>query len=163
MDVVVQQVSLVAVPVTLSEAKDFVARHHRHHPAPVGGMFAIGCADPLMPDEQLGEGLAGVVIVGRPVARGLQDDWTCEVTRLCIIPGHPNAASFLYSRAWRAAKAMGYRKLVTYTLVTEPGTSLRAAGLKDVARVKGRSWHTPSRPRVDRTPLQDKIRWELSA
>jgi hypothetical protein len=69
----------------------------------------------------------------------------------------------LYAAAWRAARAMGYRRLITYTLATEPGTSLRAVGFREVGAVKGRSWHTPSRPRVDKTPLQDKLRWELSA
>jgi hypothetical protein len=102
------------------------------------------------------------VIVGRPVARGLQDGWTLEVVRLAT-DGTPGACSALYSAAWRAARAQGYRRLVTYILAEESGISLRAAGWKEVAAVRGRSWHCPSRPRVDKTPLQDKIRYEVSA
>ena len=69
----------------------------------------------------------------------------------------------LYGAAWRAAKALGYRKLITYTLASEEGASLRAAGWEVVGEVKGRSWNTPSRPRVDKNPAQDKFRWEVSA
>lgn len=146
---------LEVVPVNLSDAKVFVDRHHRHHPAPVGGLFAIGAA-------RDGE-MVGVVIVGRPVARSSDDGWTAEVTRLCVLENEPNACSLLYAAAWRACRAMGWRKLQTYTLATEPGTSLRAAGWKTVAQVKGRSWSTPSRPRIDRHPTQDKLKWEATA
>jgi hypothetical protein len=146
---------LAAVPMTLAEAKAYVTQEHRHHGAPVGGMFAIGAA--------IGDVVVGVVIVGRPVSRVLaQDDYTAEVTRLAS-DGTPNVCSFLYAAAWRAVRAMGYRRLITYTLATEPGTSLRAVGFVEVGRVTGRSWHTPSRPRVDKTPMQDKLRWELTA
>src|SRR5690606_33757592 len=99
--------SLQLVPVTLSEAKAFVERHHRHHKAPEGGRLAIGVAKD-------GE-VVGVVIVGRPVSRMLDDGWTAEVTRCCTV-GTRNAPSMLYRAAWRAARAMGYRRLVTYTL-----------------------------------------------
>lgn len=144
---------LEIVPCSIQDARAYVLQHHRHHPPPLSGLFALGVAS---------EGaIAGVAIVGRPVARMLQDGFTAEVTRLAT-DGTRNAPSMLYRAAWRAARAMGYRKLVTYTLAVEPGTSLRAAGFAEVGRVKARSWHTPSRPRVDRTPLQEKIRWELS-
>jgi hypothetical protein len=88
------------VPMTLKEARVFVDRHHRHHRAPQGGLFAIGCASA---DE-----IVGVAIVGRPVARHSQDGYTAEVTRLCVLDGQKNACSMLYGAAWRAAKAMGY-------------------------------------------------------
>lgn len=146
--------SLLLHPLTLSEAKFYVARHHRHHGAPVGGLFAIGCATSEDAEEP-----CGVVVVGRPVARMLQDGWTCEVTRLCT-DGSRNACSFLYSAAWRAARAMGYRRLVTYILDSEPGTSLRAAGWKLVGEAGGGSWSRPSRPRVDDHPTQMKLRFE---
>lgn len=142
------------IPMTLREARGFVDAHHRHHRAPQGGMFAIGAAE--------GDAAVGVVIVGKPVARALDDDYTAEVTRLAVLEGHPNACSMLYAAAWRAARAMGYRRLITYTLASEPGTSLRAAGWHVVGEVKGRSWHTPSRPRVDKHPTQDKLRWEAA-
>lgn len=145
---------LTVVPVELSDANEFVRRHHRHHEPVVGHKFSLGAVD----DE--GE-VRGVAIVGRPVARGRQDGWTLEVTRLAT-DGCPNAASALYAACWRAVRAMGYRRLGTYTLVTEPGTSLRAAGWKVVGHVKGRSWDTPSRPRVDRHPTLDKQLWEAS-
>lgn len=144
--------SLQLVPVTLREAKAFVERHHRHHRAPQGGLFAIGAAKD-------GE-VVGVVIVGRPVARMLDDGWTAEVTRCCT-DGTRNAPSMLYRAAWRAARAMGYRRLVTYTLPEEGGASLRAAGWRLIGEAGGGSWHRESRPRVDLHPTQTKLRWEL--
>lgn len=140
------------VPMTLGEARAFVDAHHRHHRAPQGGLFAIGAA--------LDEAVVGVVIVGRPVARALANDWTAEVTRLCSI-GVRNVCSLLYAAAWRAARALGYRKLITYTLASENGASLRASGWRVVGEVSGRSWSCPSRPRVDKHPLQNKLRWEV--
>ena len=140
------------VPVTLSEAQVFVDRVHRHHRAPQGGLFAIGCAHE--------EEMIGVAIVGRPVSRGFVGTYTAEVTRVAVEEGHPNACSMLYAACWRAARAMGWRKLITYTLIEEAGTSLKAAGWKVVGETKGGSWSTPSRPRVDKHPLQAKLRWE---
>lgn len=97
--------------------------------------------------------------MGRPVARHNDDGWTCEVTRVAT-DGCKNACSALYGAAWRAAKALGYRRLITYTLASEPGTSLRAAGWRVIGQVKGRSWWTPTRPRFDKHPTLDKIAWE---
>ena len=144
---------LELVPMSLSDAAEFCAQHHRHHRPPTGGLFAVGVAA----DELV----RGVAIVGRPVARGNQDGWTAEVTRVAT-DGARNACSMLYAACWRAARALGYRKLITYTLASEGGASLRAAGWRTVGEVKGRSWDTPSRPRVDRHPLQNKLRWEVS-
>lgn len=142
---------LEIVPCELSEANAFVARHHRHHRPVVGHRFSLAVAE--------GERICGVAIVGRPVARYLDDGWTLEVTRCCT-DGTKNAASALYGAARRAVFALGYRKLVTYTLVSEGGVSLRAAGYRIVGEVNGRSWSCPSRPRVDKHPLEDKLRWE---
>lgn len=139
-------------PVMLDEARVYVRQFHRHHSAPQGGLFAIACASDVT--------IHGVVIVGRPISRLLQDGYTAEVTRLAT-DGTKNACSILYAAAWRAARAMGYRRLITYILATEPGTSLHAAGWKLVGAVKGRSWNCPSRPRVDKAPLQDKLRYEV--
>ena len=144
---------LTLQPVTLAEANAFVLQHHRHHGAVVGAKFTIGLND--------GTNIVAVVIVGRPVSRNLDDGWTAEVTRLCT-DGTPHAASKLYAAAWRAARAMGYKRLITYTLNTEPGTSLVAAGWKCVGRTEGGSWSRPSRPRIDTHPLQCKLRWEIA-
>lgn len=146
--------TLAVTPLTLREARAYVERTHRHHRPPQGGLFAIGAAD--------GDEIVGVVIVGKPVARAMDDSYTVEVTRLAT-DGSRNACSLLYGAAWRAARAMGYRRLITYTLATEPGTSLRAAGWRVVTEVRGHSWNSPSRPRVDLYPLQDKFRWEITA
>jgi hypothetical protein len=145
---------LSLVPMTLREADAFVDANHRHHRAPQGGLFAIGASD--------GTAIVGVVIVGKPVARMLADGWTCEVTRLAT-DGSRNACSMLYRSAWRAARAMGYRRLVTYTLPEEGGTSLRAAGFLLIGEAGGGSWSRESRPRVDLHPTQTKLRWEVVA
>lgn len=142
--------ALRLTPVTLREARSYVEQYHRHHRPPAGGIFAIAVSE--------SDDVRGVAIIGRPVARGFADGWTCEVTRLCT-DGTKNACSMLYGAAWRAARAMGYRRIVTYTLASEPGTSLKAAGWRVLHEVSGRSWHCKTRPRVDTHPLQDKLCW----
>ena len=118
-----------------------------------GGLFALAAVK--------GEQIVGVAIIGRPVARMLQDGYTAEVTRLCT-DGTRNACSFLYGAAWRAAKALGYRRLITYILSDEPGTSLTAAGWRLIGERGGGSWSVPSRPRIDTHPLQKKLLWEAA-
>ena len=144
---------LVIVPLSLADANRYVAEHHRHSNPTTGHKFSIGAA--------IGERVVGVAICGRPVARGLDNGWTLEVLRVCST-GTQNVCSFLYGACWRAARALGYRKLVTYTLKSEPGVSLKASGWRIVGEVKARSWDTPSRPRVDRHELQERFRWELA-
>jgi len=146
---------MTIVPCELAEANAFVQQHHRHHGPVVGHRYSIAVADDLGV-------VRGVVIVGRPVARHCDDGWTLEVTRLAT-DGCKDACSMLYAAAWRAARAMGYRKLITYTLQIEPGTSLKAAGWRCMGTVTARSWDCASRPRVDRYPLQAKLRWEVVA
>jgi hypothetical protein len=146
------QQRVVVIPVSLREANEFVEATHRHHRKVAGHKFSIGVVD------EVGR-LRGVAIVGRPVARARDDGFTLEVTRLAT-DGCPNACSALYAAAWTAAKGMGYRRLGTYTLVSEPGTSLLAAGWRVVHEVRGRSWDTPSRRRGDRHPTVDKYLWE---
>lgn len=145
--------SLQVQPITFAEAAEFIRQNHRHHLPPVSHKFSIAAND--------GREVVGVIVVGRPVARNLDDGLTAEVTRCCT-DGTRNAASMLYGAAWRAARAMGYRRLLTYTLQTEPGTSLRAAGWKLVGETSGGSWSRPSRKRVDLHPLQGKLRWEAT-
>jgi hypothetical protein len=148
------QQAIATHPLTLREARAYVNEHHRHHRAPQGGLFAIGAA-------RDGE-VVGVVIVGMLVARMLADGYTCEVTRLAS-DGTRNVCSMLYRAAWRAARAMGYRRLVTYTLPEEGGSSLRAAGFQLIGEAGGGTWDRPGRPRVDLHPTQTKLRWELAA
>ena len=146
---------LEITPVTLSEAFAFVNEVHRHHKAPQGGLFAVAVSS--------GEEVIGVAIIGRPVARRNDDSWTVEITRVAVKEGYPNACSMLYGASWRAAKALGYKKAITYTLSTEKGTSVKAAGWKCVGSTPGKSWSVPSRPRVDKHPLQMKFKWEKVA
>lgn len=143
--------ALEIVPITLKEANAFVERYHRHHKPVVGHKFSIGCSD--------GEKIVGVAIVGRPVSRYLDDGWVLEVNRLCT-DGTRNACSMLYAAAWRAARAMGYKKVITYILESEPGTSLAAAGWKCVGQAGGERWTGSRRPEVDLYPAQMKLRFE---
>lgn len=158
------------VPCTIGEARAFVEQHHRHHLPPRSGLFAVAVAEECVRVVRVADGIdrrrrslgrvRGVAIVGRAVARELDaDDFTAEITRVAT-DGAEQACSMLYGACWRAARALGYRRLVTYTLATELGTSLRASGWRVVAKVSGRSWSCPSRPRVDLHPTQDKLRWE---
>lgn len=104
--------------------------------------------------------MVGVAIVGRPVARQSQDGLTAEVKRLAT-DGTRNACSILYAAAWRAARALGYRRLITYTLPEEGGASLRGAGWRCIGSAGGGAWSRRARPRVDLHPTQQKLRWEM--
>jgi hypothetical protein len=155
---------LVIVPTTLRQARAFVGAHHRHHGPPQGGILAIAAARE--------EVIVGVVILGRPVARLLQDGFTAEVTRLATMReadvhgrerGPRNACSLLYAAAWRVARALGYRRLVTYTLPEEGGASLHGAGWRCVGEAGGGSWSRDDRPRFDLHPTKVKLRWEVHA
>jgi hypothetical protein len=141
-------------PITLRSACAFVREHHRHHPPPRGHKFSLAI-------EEDGR-VVGVAIVGRPVARLFDDGQTLEVLRVCVLSGTRNACSKLYGAARRVAKEMGYARIVTYTLASEPGTSLKASGWKPAADVPGRSWSRTNRPRRDRHPTTDKRRWECA-
>lgn len=144
---------LLIVPIDLAEANAFVERLHRHHKPVVGHKFSLGAA--------LGTEIVGVCIVGRPVSRMRDDGLTLEVTRLCT-DGTRNACSFLYGAAARAALALGYQRIGTYTLPEEGGASLRAAGWKMLGERGGGSWNRTERARVDKHPTQTKLLWELT-
>lgn len=145
---------LSLMPIDLESANAFVAKHHRHHKPVVGHKFSLAAVK---------EGsVVGVAIVGRPVARGRDDGATLEVTRLAT-DGAANACSFLYGAAAKAAFALGYLRIGTYILASEPGTSLTAAGWRQIGEVKGRTWSCETRPRVDKHPLQDKLLFERVA
>ena len=145
---------LTLTPVSLAEANAFVAQHHRNHKPVTGHKFSIGCTA----DGQL----VGVAIVGRPVSRYLDNGLTLEVNRLCT-DGTKNACSMLYAAAWRAARAMGYEKIITYTLDTESGASLRAAGWTCAGLAGGKRWTGSRRPAADLYPAQMKYRYEKTS
>lgn len=140
------------VPVTIREANAFVAAWHRHHKPTQGAKFAVGYSE--------GADIRGVALVGRPVARLLDDGWTLEVLRVCT-DGAANACSSLYGACWRITREMGYRKLITYTMPTESGTSLRAAGWTCLGERGGGTWNRANRPRLNLAPNQIKIGWQV--
>lgn len=137
-------------PISIRRACEYVTKHHRHHRAPQGALWALSVVD--------GDDVLGVAIVGRPVSRQLDDGLTCEVVRLCTL-GAPNVASKLYGATRRVAGAMGYARIITYTLAAELGTSLRAAGWTDQGETRGGRWSRPSRERLDDHPTGEKRRW----
>lgn len=144
--------TLELIPLTLAAANAYVARYHRHRKPVVGHKFSIGLeADGVM---------IGCVIVSRPTARMSDDGRTCEVVRLCT-DGTLNACSRLYRAAWRTAREMGYRRLLTYTLPEEGGASLRDAGFVCLGLAGGGGWSRKSRARQDSHPLQKKMKWEI--
>ena len=143
---------LRAVPLATAGANAFVAKHHRHHPPVLRARFCVGAA-------RDGE-LVGVVIVENPKNCQLANGDRCEVSRLCT-DGSPQVCSFLYSRAARIAREMGYAEIITYILDREPGTSLRAAGwTRDPGTYGGQTWTTRGGRRRDYAEsLTPKQRW----
>ena len=148
-------------PITLREANAYVAQHHRHNQPTNGHKWSIACYD--------GERLCGVAICGQPIARKLDDGLTVEIRRVCT-DGTYNACSILYGACSGVARDMGYRRVITYTLISEPGASLKASGFINCGEAGGTSWNMPSRPRevtqltlfgeVRKYPEEKKIRWE---
>jgi hypothetical protein len=145
--------NLAITPITIREANQYVRTYHRHHGPVTGAKFALAVSDE--------SGVRGVALVGRPVARHYDDNWTLEVNRCCT-DGVTNGCSMLYAAAWRAARAMGYRRLITYTLQSESGASLRGAGWKIIGERMQRSWDMPSRPRVESPNTGQKYLWEIA-
>lgn len=139
-----------AIPLELWQANAFVANYHRHHDPVHRDKFRVGC-------ECEGK-LIGVIQVGRPVSRMLDDGYTVEVVRLAT-DGSRNVCSFLYAKAARIAAEMGYTKIITYILETESGASLKASGWKKEAETRGGEWTRPSRPRQTTAPVCKKQRW----
>lgn len=141
---------LELIPVTLKEANGFVQQYHRHHKPSVGHKFSIGVKD-------CGK-MVGVVICGRPVSRYYDDGHTLEISRLCT-DGTYNACSILYGAAYRAAKAMGYKKVITYILESESGVSLKASGYQCEGRAGGLEWNGERKPKGNIYPYEMKTRW----
>jgi hypothetical protein len=140
------------VTIALDEANAFVASVHRHHGPVVGHKFSLSAV--------LEGKIVGVAIVGRPTARMRDDGLTLEVTRLAT-DGTRNACSFLYGACARACFALGFKRIGTYILASESGATLVASGWRCLGERGGGSWSVPSRPRVDKHPLQKKILFEL--
>lgn len=148
--------ALQVVPVRQRDARAFVAMWHRHLAPPAGAVFCLGVAD----GDRV---LRGVAMVGRPVARHLDDGATLEVNRTAT-DGTPNANSMLYGAAWRAARALGWSRLITYTQAGETGASLRAAGWRIIGERAARAgWDTPARPRTERAEQLPRTLWEAVA
>lgn len=141
-------------PISYRQARDFITTHHLTPPQ--GHTFSLGLTNPT------GD-LLGVAVVGRPLARHLDDGLTAEITRLAT-DGSRNACSVLLAAAWRVARHMGYQRMITYTRADEPGTSLRAAGwtaVTDLPAIPG--WDRPSRPRTPRgTDHIARTRWQVT-
>ena len=149
---------LRAVPCDLSEANEFVANFHRHNKPVVGARFSVGASD--------GERLVGIAICGRPVSRHQQAaGGTAEVTRCCVLIDAPKGTcSFLYACCWRAWRAMGGDRLITYTLQTESGASLRGAGWTvshELAGATGAAWTNRAGREWQPVTGQAKICWEV--
>lgn len=143
--------SLEIIPLEFKEANEFIRKYHRHHKPPTRYKFCLGASD--------GVRVVGVAMVGRPLARARCDGWTLEVIRTCT-DGTPNVNSALYGACWRVARALGYKRLITYTLLTESGVSLRGAGWRIIGQTEdARGWNRPKRPRVDTHPLCKKLIW----
>ena len=144
-------------PISIQDAKAVIAKWHRHNKPPQSGLFAVAVENGH---------LCGVAVVGRPMARELQDGWSCEIIRVATDGAH-NACSKLYGACRAAARSLGYRRVYTYTLQSESGASLRAAGFVVDAELKPRpTWSCPSRPRVQtdlfgnqQRPPEAKLRW----
>lgn len=152
--------SLELRPISLTEANNFVDKYHRHHSKTWGCKFALACYE--------GDQLVGVAICGRPVARKMDTGDTLEVTRLCT-NGTYNACSFLYGASARVAKAMGYKRIQTYILDSESGTSLKASGWKcegkGFGKTKWNRWDEQMSLYPNKKPPEElKQRWskELS-
>jgi len=150
------------VPITFKAASEFVKRLHRHNKPPTGHKFSIGLA------SDTGE-IVGVAMAGRPVAREFDNGTTIEVNRTCT-DGTANANSMLYGAVWRAAKAMGYVRAITYTQADETGASLRAVGWRRVKDLPARgNWAESSGPacKVKRDPIGNggvsRVLWEITA
>jgi hypothetical protein len=146
------QQRLEIAPCELEEANKFVENLHRHSNPVVGHRFSI-----CVYDES--DRVRGVAIVGRTIARRLQNRWTIEILRVCT-DGCPNSCSILYSSCYKIGTAMGYKRFITYTKSDESGISLKAIGWKIKEFIKGRSWNVPSRPREDKHEISDRYRWE---
>lgn len=144
--------SLEIRPCHLKEAKEFVEKYHRHNIPPVGGKFAISCYNKNK--------LVGVAICGRPVARRSDNVLTLEIYRNCT-DGTYNACSKLYGACQRIAKDMGYKRVITYTLKSESGASLKASNFQNCGIAGGKEWTGERKRNYYIAPKEMKIKWMI--
>lgn len=140
-------------PINLKEANEFVAKYHRHHKPSIRHKFSVACYD--------GDRLCGVAVCGRPVSRFLDNGLILEINRLCT-DGTYNACSKLYGACRRIAKDMGYAKIITYILESEPGASLKASGYICEGRAGGIMWTGERSGRDNGVPKELKTRWSCT-
>lgn len=139
------------IPITYKQASEYVNKNHRHHNASQGCKFCIGVKE--------GDELVGVAMCGRPVSRIYDDGLTLEINRVCT-NGYKNACSTLYGACVRIAKQMGYKKVITYTLESEDGASVKASNFKCEGVAGGTHW-SGARNRGQDIPNQMKKRWVM--
>jgi hypothetical protein len=149
-------VRLFILPCELKEARDYITRFHRHHRPPQGHRWSIKAVDE-------DGNIHGVAVVGRPVGRHQQDGSTLEITRLCT-DGTRNTVSFLVGACKRIARAFGWKRLISYTLIEENGASWKASGMTQTGETSGGAWsgtYGDGKKRANVHPLQPKRRWEI--
>lgn len=148
--------SLTISPISLRQANEYIETHHRHHGPARGHKFSVAVIDEM-------GGIRGVGIAGRPVSRILDQQGYLEVIRVAT-DGTRNACSMIYGALRRAGIALGYEpdRIITYTLESESGASLRASGWVSDGPAGGGSWSRPGRERVDSHPIERKQRWRAS-
>lgn len=143
---------LTIKPTHIKDAKEFVSQYHRHNIPPVGGKFAISCYG----DDRL----CGVAICGRPVAQKLDNGITLEIYRNCT-DGTYNACSKLYGACCQIARIMGYKKVITYSLKSENGASLKAANFIWRGEAGGIAWTGDRKRNYYISPEEMKNKWEM--
>lgn len=141
---------LTIKPIHLKAANAYVKQFHRHNIPTVGGKFAISVYD----DNRL----CGVAICGRPTARRSDDGTTLEIYRCCT-DGTRNACSKLYGAACKIGFDMGYKRIITYTLQSESGASLRASGFRCEGSAGGIAWTGERKRGYYVSPAEMKNRW----
>jgi hypothetical protein len=144
-------------PVTLRVANNLVTNFHRHNKKVQGHRFSLAAT---YENE-----IVGVAIVGRPIARKLDDELTAEITRVCVLDTAPkNTCSFLYGRCWRVWQQMGGLRMITYTLQSESGSSLKAGDWKIMGETQdwkaGKGWTTRKNREWQQVHSEKKYRWE---
>ena len=141
-------------PIHLKAAREYVGEHHRHNIPPVGGKFAVSCYD--------NDRICGVAICGRPTSRKLDDGITLEIYRNCT-DGTYNACSKLYGACCKIGRDMGYTRVITYTLESENGASLKAANFKLDGKAGGTAWTGERKRDYYVSPPEMKNRWVKEA
>lgn len=162
-DALLPRAKLRLVSVSRKVAADFIRQHHSALPEinPRGLLFAVGVAR--------GKRLVGVATCNTPTGRFDDPSGIVELTRVASDGTVKGAASKLVARVldvWSRAARSAPRKLVTYSLTSEDGTTYKALadkGLRPVVFVRGRE---PSGARSGgghedaALARLDKIRWE---